>query len=66
MPEQTRIQHPNPATVRAMIAHINKARLLGEKRLATKTADTLHRAINDALEPLGLTLAEAVELRIVQ
>ena len=58
------IAHPNPATVRAMIARISSARALGHMSEAMEVADRLTLAIDIALEPLGLTLNEIKELRL--
>jgi hypothetical protein len=52
------IAHPNPATVRKMIARRTCARELGDTAQAEEVDRRLACAIDMALEPLGLTLAE--------
>ncbi len=64
MPEITRIAHANPATVRAMIARMKSASALGQSSEAATVAANLHCAIDVALEPLGLTLAEVKVLEL--
>lgn len=62
MPELTTIQHPNPATTRAMIAELNTARAADDTPLIGMAADNIRRAVDAALEPMGLTFHQLQEL----